>query len=361
MDKLFHHDVTVVGDWTLALAALVACVFTGAFLARFLLNRLGRWASRTSFHFENMLLKSLPLPLYLLVLVGGINVAVEFAPLSGVQLQGVERVLRVLLLCAGVYVVDRMLQGLLQDMEKRHGDLRNSHFMLSAILRVAVWSLGAMVVLESLGVSITPLLASLGVGSLAVALALQSTLANLFSGLYLLIDKPVRVGQFVRLDTGEEGYVEMIGWRSTRIRLLANNTVVIPNSKLAENRILNYYLPEAECAVLVEVGVDYGSDLAKVEGVTVEVARDIQKTVEGAVGGFEPFIRYHTFADSSVNFTVILRAREFTANYLMKHEFIKRLHERYRREGIVLPFPQRTLEFRGTPSVEVASKGTGKP
>lgn len=198
-------------------------------------------------------------------------------------------------------------------------------------------------------------------GSLAVALALQSTLANLFSGFYLLLDKPVKAGDFIKLESGEEGYVDAIGWRSTRIRMLANNTIVLPNSKLSETQVLNYYLPEPECAVLVQVGVDYASDLEKVEKVTIEVARGIQKEVEGAVTGFEPFIRYHTFADSSINFTVILRAKEFTANYLMKHEFIKRLHARYLKEGIVIPFPQRTVEFRGTPSLEVRSKDTGRP
>ncbi|MBI4463357.1 MAG: mechanosensitive ion channel family protein, partial [Acidobacteria bacterium] len=97
-------------------------------------------------------------------------------------------------------------------------------------------------------------------------------------------------------------------------------------------------------AVLVNVGVSYDSDLAQVERVTVEVAREIQETVPGAVPGFEPFIRYHTFDSSSINFTVIMRASEFVNNYLMKHEFIKRLHRRYKNEGIVIPFPIRTLD-----------------
>lgn len=136
-----------------------------------------------------------------------------------------------------------------------------------------------------------------------------------------------------------------IGWRATRIRMLPNNTVIIPNSKLADSILKNYYLPDQELAVLVNVGVSYDSDLVEVERVTIAVAREIQGTVPGAVPGFDPFIRYHTFDSSSINFTVIMRAREFVDNYLMKHEFIKQLRMRYKKERIVIPFPIRTLDM----------------
>ncbi len=137
--------------------------------------------------------------------------------------------------------------------------------------------------------------------------------------------------------------MEHNGWRGVRIKQLPNVVIIIPNSKLAGSTIINYALPENEMSILVQVGVDYSSDLEKVEKTTIDVARDVMKTVEGGVKDFEPFIRYHTFADSSVNFTVILRAQEFVSQYLLKHEFIKRLHKRYHQEGITIPFPIRTL------------------
>jgi small-conductance mechanosensitive channel len=99
----------------------------------------------------------------------------------------------------------------------------------------------------------------------------------------------------------------------------------------------------------VEVGVDYSSDLIHVERVVTDVGRTVMTEVAGGVPDFDPFIRYHTFADSSVNFTVILRAQEFVDQYLVKHEFIKRLHARFAGEGIVIPFPIRTIEQRETP------------
>jgi small-conductance mechanosensitive channel len=218
---------------------------------------------------------------------------------------------------------------------------------VSSLTRNIAWALiavlGFLVILNGLGLSITPMLTALGVGGLAVALALQEPLANFFAGLFITLAGQIRVGDYVKLESGQEGYIVDFSWRSTRLRMLANNLVVVPNSKLAQAIVVNHHLPTPDLAVLVEVGVDYSSHLGHVERVVSDIGRSVMQEVTGAVPGFEPFIRYHTFADSSINFTVILRAREFVDQYLIKHEFIKRLHARFDQEGIVIPFPIRTL------------------
>ena len=221
---------------------------------------------------------------------------------------------------------------------------------VSSLTRNIAWTLvatlGALVVLNGLGLSITPMLTALGVGGLAVALALQEPLANFFAGLFITLAGQVRVGDYLKLDSGQEGYVVDFSWRSTRLRMLANNLVIVPNAKLAQAIVVNHHLPAQDLAVLVEVGVDYASDLAHVEAVVVDVGRAVMREVAGGVAEFEPFIRYHTFGESSVNFTVILRGREFVDQYLIKHEFIKRLHAQFDREGISIPFPIRTIAMR---------------
>ena len=141
--------------------------------------------------------------------------------------------------------------------------------------------------------------------------------------------------------------------------MLPNNMVVVPNSKIVQSNITNYCLPDKELAVLVQVGVHYDSDLAKVESVTCEVARDVLRTVPGGVPGFEPFIRFHTFNQSSIDFTVILRGREFVDNFLIKHEFIKRLQARYKKEGITIPFPIRTIYMKAEPDSRSQNAGPG--
>jgi small-conductance mechanosensitive channel len=148
------------------------------------------------------------------------------------------------------------------------------------------------------------------------------------------------------LESGQEGYVTHIGWRSTRVRMLSNNILIIPNTKLVSSQITNFHLPEPEVAVLAQVGVSYQSDLEKVEKVTIEVTKEVLQEVEGGVKEFDPFTRYHTFSGFSINFTVILRAKEYVNKYLIIHEFIKRLHRRYQLEGIEIPFPIRTVYMK---------------
>lgn len=253
--------------------------------------------------------------------------------------------IKAVVILAGMIVASRLAGGLIARYAGRVPLLRRTGGAPRAVAQGFIVGLGALVLLDTFGISITPILASLGIGSLAVALALQDTLANLFAGLHILADHPIRVGDFIRLESGQEGYVTQIGWRSTRIRMLPNNVVVVPNSKVVNSTLTNYYLPDPELAVLVEVGVHQASDLARVEQVTSAVGREIMQRVPGGIVAFEPFIRYHTFGESSIQFTVVLRAREFVDQYLITHEFIKALQARYRQEGIVIPFPVRTLDL----------------
>ena len=200
-----------------------------------------------------------------------------------------------------------------------------------------------MIALGTLGISIAPIIASLGITSLAVALALQPTLTNFFSGAQLVLDKPIRVGDYIELDSGEQGFVERIGWRTTWIKMLPNNTIIMPNSLLSESKIINYFYPEKELSVPIDVGVHYDSDLDYVEPVTLDVAREILKTHKWGVPNYETFVVFHTFDSSSINFTVMLRTREYFNRFFIKSEFIKALHKRYAQEGIVIPYPIRAV------------------
>ena len=316
-----------------------------------------KFADRTATKLDDIILHALNLPLVLFIFVSGIFVLQNIFGFkwNGELLKVVDVVFKGTTIIAVILFLDRLLKGLMDHYARDVKILKDSGSMLPTIVRAVVFGLGILILLDSFGVSITPILASLGIGSLAIALALQPTLENFFSGVQILIDKPVSVGQFVKLDSGEEGYVEKIGWRSTWVRMLPNNVVVIPNNVLVNSKVLNYYYPQTEMAVLVQVGVHYDSDLENVEKVTIEVGEEILKTVQGGVPEFMPFIRYHTFNDFSIDFTVILRVKEFVDNYLVKHEFIKRLHKRFNEEGIIIPYPIRTLDWNeGSGPLKVA-------
>lgn len=243
-------------------------------------------------------------------------------------------------------VAARLASGLTRIYTSRDDTPLPSSTIFVNIVRAAVVAMGVLIGLNALGVSITPLLTALGVGGLAVALALQDTLSNLFSGLQLIGSRQINPGEYIQLETGEEGFVEDITWRFTTIRQLSNNLVVVPNAKLASSRIINFNAPATEMSVLVDVSVAYDSDLELVERVTVETAQEIVDRIEGPIEGYEAFIRFHTFGDSAIELTVILRVKEYVNQYLVKHEFVKALKARYDAEGISIPFPQRVVTVR---------------
>ena len=310
-------------------------------------GRIEKIASKTNSKLDDILLTAMNLPMVLLIFVSGIYVIEKISPITANNeiTQYVLVAFKATTVAAIILFLDKLTNNLINNYSGKVDILKSSGGVVRGFVRIIVIALGVLILMDSFGVSITPILASLGIGSLAVALALQPTLENLFAGIQIIADKPIKIGQFVKLDSGEEGYVHKIGWRSTWVRMLPNNVVVIPNKVLISSKILNYYYPETEMAVLVQVGVHYDSDLKHVEKITCEVGKEIMKKVQGGVPEFDPFIRYHTFSDFSINFTVILRAKEFVDNYLIKHEFIKRLHERYAKEGINIPYPIRAINY----------------
>ncbi len=243
-------------------------------------------------------------------------------------------------------ILAKIISGMLSIKAKGTDTSIPSSSIVENITRGIIYCIGLLFILQSQGVSITPVLTALGVGGLAVALALQPTLSNLFAGLQLIASGTINHGDFIRLASGEDGFVVDINWRSTTMRAASDHTIIIPNSKLADMIVSNYHLPFQEINFAVDVGVSYNSDLNHVERVTKEVIKETLNEIEGGVPEFEPIVRFSSFADSSINLKAILRVKEYASQFLVKSEFIKKLHERYNKEGINIPFPIRTLQMQ---------------
>lgn len=327
------------------LIVFLIILITGFILRKILFSRLSSWAEKTESKIDDIIISAIKTPFVIWFLMLGIYFALRISKLP----ENLVNIGGKILLALGIFSATLVLANILTRSVKLYSPKLEAVLPVTSltqnIIRLLVFIIGVLIILNSLGVTITPILATLGVGGLAVALALQDTLSNFFSGFYITLAKQIRVGDFIKLESGEEGYVLDIGWRATKVRMLPNNVVLIPNNKLAQSIITNYYLPEKELAVLVQVGVHYDSNLEHVERVTIEVAKEVMGEILGGIPTFEPFIRYHTFGDFSIDFTVILRAKEFVDQYLIKHEFIKRLHQRYKKEGIVIPYPIRAINY----------------
>ena len=328
---------------------VLAASLIGQLVTRTACRRLAAWAAKTASKWEDAVIDVLRRGIPIWSLLVGLYLAIGIWQLPGPLLAAATKTLYVLLWLSVTFVGADLIGKLIVLYGGQFQRAIPAASITRNIAKTLIVILGLLMILHSLGIPVAPLLAALGVGGLAVALALQDTLSNLFSGFSLTMAGQIRVGDYVRLESGQEGYVEDIGWRATKIRMLPNNMVLVPNNKLGGSILVNYDLPSRELIVTVEFGVDYGADLERVERVAVEVAREVMRTVPGSTPDFEPVLRYHTFGEYSIGCTVVLRAREFVDQFLLKHEFIKRLHARYRREGIAIPFPTQTVYSKSAP------------
>lgn len=315
----------------------------GFLTRRVMLNRLFKAdrSTRSRSVANEVLIATVRGPMVLWFFVGALLIAVKFIPTEDHLKVFLQNFLAILVIALITWAIAQIAAGIVSGMAE-HSHIPAASLM-TYLTKMVVLIMGFLVILQTFGVSITPILTALGVGGLAVALALQPTLTNLFAGIQILAARQLTPGDYVKLASGEEGYVVDVTWRHTTLRQLSHNIIVVPNSQIASTITVNYHLPASELSVTVQVGVAYGSDLEHVERVTIEVGREVMRGVEGGVPKFEPYIRYQSFGDSSINFAVTLHAKEFKSQFFVKHEFLKRLYKRYESEGIEIPYPTRVI------------------
>ncbi len=217
---------------------------------------------------------------------------------------------------------------------------------LRNLLSLFIYSIAGIIILSDLGVEVTPFLASLGIGGLAVALALQSTLANYFAGIYIASDKSARIGDYIQIDPDMMGYVEKMTWRSVWIRTMNHTMIVVPNAKLAEATIINFDQPKQAVKFKIICGVGYGNDLEKVEKTALRVAERVGEATGSVVENEKPFVRFYEFGDSNINFSTWFTIKRWDLQYKLKHEFIKALKAEFDKEGIEIAFPCTNVYMR---------------
>lgn len=313
----------------------------------FLIRVLNRWAERTEHKIDNLVLGSIRIPSFLWCLVIALHIGIVMSDLPDKYVRYITKTIDIIIILSVSIAVASLAGRLFRNYVQASNLPLPTTGLVYGIIKGAILTIGFLVILSVLGISITPLITALGVGGLAVALALQDTLGNLFAGIHILLEKSIRIGDFVRLETGAEGYVEDITWRTTRVRMLPNNMVIIPNSKLAQSVVTNYYLPEKRMSLLIPIGVSYFSDPDRVERILIEEAKEGVGDIPGLLADPEPFVRFIPgFGDSSLNFTLICQVGEFTDQYYAQHELRKRIFKRFQKEEIEIPFPQRTVYIR---------------
>ncbi len=304
---------------------------------------LRRWLTRVAEHqkteLAEVLAGTVPRPAGIAVFLVGMATGLRFLTVPETRLLEIHRVLAFSLATLGVGLAMRVAFRSIDAYGRSNPALRSS----AGIGRAATWvgglAIEAVLASDLLGLSLAPALTAFGVGSLAVALALQDTLSNFFSGVYLVLDKPIRPGDFVRVDPSYEGYVTTIGWRSTHLRTLANNVVIIPNGTLAKAVITNYTLPTPHIASSVRVDVPVGTDVERVTATLAEVAKHAGDVPGLATEAPPSVLLSPGFVDGGVAFTLAYSVTSFGDQAQVQHALRMRIAAAFKKEGIALRGP----------------------
>ncbi|MGA2592462.1 MAG: mechanosensitive ion channel family protein [Bryobacteraceae bacterium] len=341
---LAHHR----GEFVLPLIVLAVTLAVGYAAKRVLFGLLGGWAARHKGEPAQILVRALAGPFMIWVLILGMHLAMQSSTLPGRATLWASRILLVLWILSLTIMASSLAGKVIRFHSSGISGVLPVTTVTQTLAQLAVVLLGMLVLLNLLGISITPILTALGVGGVAVALALQDTLSNLFAGFNMAVARQIRVGDYIRLNTGEEGYVTDIAWRNTTIRTLNNNLVFIPNNKLGQANVTNFYLPQKHLQVSIQVNVSRESDPERVERVLMEEAQNGAREIPGMLGEPAPSVSFDPgFADWSLGFTLSYSVAEFQDQFTARHALRNRILKRLRQEHIDIPFPTRTIDLHG--------------
>ena len=340
-------------------AAFAAAALLVNFVLGLLLKLITRRHDSPLRSVEVRVVGALRIPIALLIIMYGVRQALTLLSQSSAQSLGFisnlnnlgQNVWTVAIIGLVCYTLSRLVRAVMRWYSARSPRETRTALntviwpILQRITSIIIFILGALVALDIMGIPVTPLLAGLGIGGIAIALALSPTIASFIAGTYVVAEGNISEGDYVEIDAERAGFVTSVGWRSTVLRSRLNNLIVVPNNLITESIVTNYTTPTPAVTGIVENGVSYDSDLKHVEQVSLEVAREVIEESENANAEFEPRFRFFQFADSNINFRIIFQGVDRVATIEIQHKIIMRLHAQFKEEGIEINYPVRKLNL----------------
>jgi small-conductance mechanosensitive channel len=293
----------------------------------------------------NTIYKSVKIPSLIWVILLSAHATVYLSKLPQNQINLITKVIDLLL----IFSITILIANLSTRIVKLY--LQNKNLpetgLIFILLQVFIYLIGILIMLSYFGISIMPIITTLGIGGLAIGLALKDTLSNIFSGLYILLEKNIKVGDFIELENGKKGYVMNINWRTTTIKTLSNDVVILPNEKLAQSIVVNFAKPAELTRVALEIPVSYDTDIDKFEKIVMEEVYNLAKENDKLLLDPAPVLRFIPgFGDSSLNFTLYFSAANYENGFLVQSELRKRIFKRLKNEGIEIPYPQLDVHIK---------------
>lgn len=267
----------------------------------------------------------------------GIYYGIHLLPIEQTMLQKIDKGLTILAITTITWIAQRASSRFVSLYTSRPNTPFPSSSIFTLITQFVIISIGFLIGMQSLGISITPLITAMGVGGLAVALGLQDTLSNIFSGLTILASKQLSIGDTIDLGNEKKGVIKDISWRYTTLETASGNLLIIPNAQLAAEMVTNYSQPQLETSFSVEITLPYSVNLKKIEPLLQKIAEEIKEKEEGAVKEYTPLVRFYGFNDLGIQTKIIMKATHYSAQFTLIHETLKKIHAALEKEGVTIP------------------------
>lgn len=342
------------------LALLLATVIAGVIVRSVVFRIVRGWAKGTDSHLDVLIVSSLRGPIILWSLILGLHLATQYSEIPREDIKYIPRTLAVLWILSLTIAMSRLAGSAVRFYGSRVTGAHSVTSLTQKLAQGAIVLLGFVWLLRVFDVSLTPIITTLGVGGLAVALALQDTLSNLFAGFYVSISGLIHIGDYIKLNTGEEGYITDINWRCTMMRGSSNNLVVVPNSKLGQAIYTNYNLPDTRLGMSLTFSVGNDSDVDRVQAILLEETLAATAEIAGLLADPAPSVLFNPGpGDSALGFQVNYSVSGFAGQYLAQSELRKRLYRRLQAEKITMPFPTRTVLLEQKTTSSPGPSGTG--
>jgi|APSaa5957512576_1039674.scaffolds.fasta_scaffold07656_5 MscS family membrane protein len=303
---------------------------------------------KTKTNLDDLILKKTSKPITLLVLLVGLKISLLEFPFPEATALLISNLFITLLVISIFYLIYNIFVISFKRVWKRAAKKARTTpnegiiDLTSGTIKVILILILIIYLLSYWGVEIGPLLAGMGIGGIAIAFALQASLANIFGGISIILDKTVKVGDLVNLPDGTLGKILKISLRATKIKTFDNEIVIVPNSKLANSNIKNVAQPEPKSRVVIPFGVAYGSDIEKVRKV---VLSEIKK-VKGFVNDPEPSVMFLEMGDSSLNFKAFFFVDSFENRFAAINEANTKIYNALNKAKIEVPFPQMDVHLK---------------
>ena len=327
---------------------IVAIFYLASYPVTFLLTLVEKATAKTKTDLDDEIIQSIKLPIRYLAILLGLFFAFKnytFALTIKGNDFGFSDLFFILIVLLISFTISRTLKSIFNWCGKQE-KMKLSQTMFIFIrkhISVFVYTMAVLLIFSQLGIKVGPLLAGLGIAGLAIALGLKSTLENLFSALFLVLDKSINIGDWIQLEDGTKAYIEDISWRSVRIKTIGNNTMIVPNSVFIGQKISSYDYPDPSFFTSIRVGVAYDTDLDKAEYVALQSAEKVLKDENIKEVENNPIVRFKQFADSAIEFIIIVKIDKVQNEGRVQHALIKEISKQFKEHNIEIPFPQRVV------------------